>query len=95
MPRLTKTVVEALPIPEARPSFVENCLRGIALRRRNWTFVGSDRGGERAAAIYTLIETAKLDGVDHEAWLRDVLTRGADGHSVNRIAELMPWTWSK
>ena len=73
----------------------ENCLRGIALGRRNWTFAGSDKGGERAAAIYTLIETAKLNGVDPQAWLRDVLTRVADGHPVNRIAELMPWAWSK
>ncbi len=60
----------------------ENCLRGIALGRRNWTFAGSDKGGERAAAIYTLIETAKLNGVDPEAWLRDVLTRVADRHPV-------------
>ena len=73
----------------------ENCLRGIALGRRNWTFAGSDKGGERAAAIYTLIETAKLNGVDPEAWLRDVLTRVADGHPVNRIAELMSWAWLK
>ena len=69
----------------------ENCLRGIALGRRNWSFAGSDKGGERAAAIYSLLETAKLNGVDPEAWLRDVLTRVADGHPVNRIAELMPW----
>lgn len=69
----------------------ENCLRGIALGRRNWTFAGSDKGGERAAAIYSLIETAKLNNVDPEAWLRDVLTKIADGHPANRIAELMPW----
>lgn len=72
----------------------ENCLRGIALGRRNWSFAGSDKGGDRAAAIYTLIETAKLNGVDPEAWLRDVLTRVGGGHPVNRIAELMPWRWS-
>lgn len=69
----------------------ENSLRGIALGRRNWTFAGSDKGGQRAAAIYTLIETAKLNGVDPEAWLRDVLQRIAEGHPANRIAELMPW----
>lgn len=72
----------------------ENCLRGIALGRKNWTFAGSDKGGERAASIYTLIETAKLNGVDPEAWLRDVLARVADGHPANRIAELVPWMLS-
>ena len=69
----------------------ENCLRGIALGRRNWSFAGSDKGGERAAAIYSLLETAKLNGVDPEAWLRDMLTRVADGHPVNRGTELAPW----
>ncbi len=68
----------------------ENCLRGIALGRKNWTFAGSDKGGEGAAAIYTLIETAKLNGVDPEAWLRDVLTRVAEGHPINRIGDLTP-----
>jgi len=53
----------------------ERALRCVAVGRRNWTFCGSDRGGKRAAAIYTLIETAKLNGVDPEAWLRDVLRR--------------------
>ena len=52
--------------------------------------VASDRGGERAAAMYTLIETAKLNGLDPEAYLRDVLGRIAD-HPINRIAELLPW----
>lgn len=61
--------------------------------RRNWSFAGSDKGGERAAAIYSLIETAKLNGVDPEAWLRDIMARIAEGHPVNRIAELMPWYW--
>jgi len=72
----------------------ENCLRGIALGRKNWTFAGSDKGGERAAAIYTLIETAKLNRIDPEAWLRDVLTRVAEGHPINRMGELTPWMWS-
>jgi transposase len=70
----------------------ERSLRGIAVGRRNWTFCGSDRGGERAAAIYTLIETAKLNGVDPEAWLRDVLRRIND-HPASRLAELLPWNW--
>ena len=61
----------------------------MALGRKNWLFAGSDSGGERAAAMYTLIETAKLNGLDPEAYLRDVLDRIAD-HPINRIAELLP-----
>jgi transposase len=60
--------------------------------RRNWTFAGSDRGGERAAALYTLTETCKLNGVDPQAWLADVLARLPD-HPVKRISELLPWSW--
>ena len=60
--------------------------------RRNWTFAGSDRGGERAAAVYTLIETCKLDGVDPQAWLADVLARLPD-HPAKRIVDLLPWNW--
>jgi transposase len=70
----------------------ERALRGVALGRRNWTFAGSDRGGERAAAIYTLIETAKLNGVDPQAWLADVLARLPD-HPAKRITDLLPWNW--
>jgi transposase len=55
-----------------------------------WLFAGSDKGGERAAAILSLIETAKLNGLDPEAYLRNVLTRIAD-HPINRIDELLPW----
>jgi transposase len=70
----------------------ERALRGVAVGRRNWTFAGSDRGGERAAAIYTLVETAKLNGVDPQAWLADVLARMAD-HPARRVDELLPWNW--
>jgi transposase len=70
----------------------ERALRGVAIGRQNYLFAGSDRGGERAAAMYSLIETAKLNGIDPEAYLRDVLTRIAD-HPNNRIVELLPWNW--
>jgi transposase len=70
----------------------ERALRGIALGRRSWLFAGSDRGGERAAAIYTLITTAKLNDVDPQAWLEDVLRRIAD-HPASRLTDLLPWNW--
>ena len=70
----------------------ERALRGVAVGRHNWTFAGSDRGGERAAAIYTLIETAKLNGIDPQAWLADVLSRLPD-HPAKQIDELLPWQW--
>ena len=70
----------------------ERALRCVAVGRRNWTFCGSDRGGERAAAIYTLIATAKLNDIDPEAWLADVLRRIND-HPASRLDELLPWNW--
>jgi transposase len=70
----------------------ERELRAVAVGRRNWTFAGSDEGGRRAAAIYTLIATAKLSNVDPQAWLADVLARLPD-HSAKRIHELLPWNW--
>jgi transposase len=72
----------------------ERALRGIALGRKSWLFAGSDRGGERAAAMYSLIVTAKLNGVDPRAWLADVLARIAD-HPASRLHELLPWNWRK
>jgi hypothetical protein len=71
----------------------ERAIRPLALGRKNWIFAGSDSGGERAAAIYTLIETAKLNGLDPEAYLREVFSRIAD-HPINRIADLLPWNIS-
>jgi transposase len=70
----------------------ERAIRGIAVGRRNWTFCGSDQGGHRAAVMYTLIETAKLNGVDPEAWLADALARIAD-HPVHCLDDLLPWNW--
>jgi transposase len=68
----------------------ERALRAVALGRKNYLFAGSDAGGERAAIIYSLIGTAKLNGLDPEGYLREVLTRIAD-HPINRIEELLPW----
>jgi hypothetical protein len=70
----------------------ERALRGIALGRKAWLFAGSDRGGERAAIMFTLIQTAKLNDVDPQAWLADVLARIAD-HPASRLDELLPWNW--
>src|SRR5689334_13564068 len=70
----------------------ERALRGIALGRRSWLFAGSDRGGERAAAMYTLIATAKLNSINPQAWLADVLARIAD-HPALQLNELLPWHW--
>jgi transposase len=70
----------------------ERALRGIALGRKAWLFAGSDRGGERAAVMYTLIQTAKLNDVDPQAWLADVLARIAD-YKITDLAALLPWNW--
>jgi transposase len=70
----------------------ERALRGIALGRKSWLFAGSDRGGQRAAAMYSLIVTAKMNDVDPQAWLADVLARIAE-HPVSRVDELLPWNW--
>ena len=70
----------------------ERALRGVALGRKAWLFCGSDRGGERAAAMYSLIVTAKLNNVDPRAWLADVLGRIAD-HPARSLHELLPWNW--
>jgi transposase len=64
----------------------------IALGRKSWLFAGSDRGGERAAVMLTLIQTARLNEVDPRAWLADVLARIAD-HKISDLAALLPWNW--
>ena len=72
----------------------ERALRGIALGRKSWLFCGSDRGGQRAAAMYSLIITCKLNDIDPQAWLADVLACLA-GYPSHRLAELLPWNWKK
>jgi transposase len=71
----------------------ERLLRGIAVTRKNFLFVGSDAGGQRAAIIYTIAETAKLNGLDPEAYIAAVLDRLAHGHPISRLDELLPWNF--
>jgi hypothetical protein len=70
----------------------ERALRGVAIGRKNYLFAGSDAGGRRAAAMYSLIESAKLNGLNPQHYLADLLTRIAD-HPARRIGELLPWNW--
>ncbi len=69
-------------------------MKPIAIGRKNWLFAGSERGGRSAAIAYTLIETAKLNGVDPQAWLTDTLGRISD-HKITRLDELMPWRYAQ
>ena len=71
----------------------ERALRGIALTRKNFLFLGSQTGGERAAVLYTVLQSARLNGLDPEAYLADVIDRLAKGHPVKQLAELLPWNW--
>ena len=72
----------------------ERSIRGIALGRKNYLFAGSDAGGKRAAAIYSLIETCKLNAINPHAYLADILTRISAGHPINRLDELLPWAYA-
>jgi transposase len=76
---------------EVDNNVAENAMRGIALGRKIYLFCGSDSGGERAASIYTLVATAKLNGLNPETYLKDILAKIAEGHTINRIDELVPW----
>ena len=71
----------------------ERALARICAGRKSWLFAGSERGADRAAVMYTLIMTAKLNDVDPQAWLADVLARIAD-HPAHRLDELLPWNWA-
>ena len=71
----------------------ERAIRPLALGRKNWLFAGSDAGGDRAAMMYSIIQTARLNGLDPEAYLRDVMGRIAD-HPINQIDQLLPWNWA-
>jgi transposase len=73
----------------------ERALRTIAITRKNFLFLGSEAGGERAAILYTVLESAKLNGLDPEAYLADIIDRMARGHPINRLAELLPWNWHR
>ena len=69
-------------------------MRGTTLGRKNYLFAGSDTGGDRAASMYTTMQTAEFSDVNPEAYLNGTLTKIAEGHPINRIGELMPWTIS-
>ena len=84
---LTSLVSQTRLDPDA---YAERALRVVALGRKNFLFAGSDGGGESAAAIYSLLGTAKLNGIDPESYLRNVLSRIAN-HPIKRIEELLPW----
>jgi transposase len=71
----------------------ERAIRGIAMTRKNFLFLGSDEGGRRAAIFYTIIESAKLQDIDPEAYMADVIDRMAKGHTISRLHELLPWNW--
>ena len=90
MPARIRTGEENAPYQGTHNNAAERALRAVALGRKNYLFAGSDAGGERAAAIYSLIGSAKLNGSDPETYLREVLTRVAD-HPITRIEELLPW----
>ena len=70
----------------------ERALRGLALGRKSWLFAGSERGAERATIMYTLIQTAKLNDIDPQAWLADTLSKIADTPQT-RLGKLLPWNW--
>ena len=81
-------------IAEIDNNIAERAIRAIAIGRKNWLFAGSKAGGERAAATYSVIETAKLNGVEPQAYIADVIEKIASGWPASRWDELMPWNWT-
>lgn len=75
-------------------NIAERAMRSIAIGRKNWLFAGSRAGGERAAAIYSVVETAKLNGIEPQAYIADVIEKIASGWPASRWDELMPWNWT-
>jgi len=91
--RLPRMPAHRLPyVIRSQVNAAERGLRGIALGRKSWLFAGSDRGGQRAAVMYSLIVSAKMNDIDPQAWLAHVLTNIAQ-HPVSRLDELLPWNW--
>jgi hypothetical protein len=74
-------------------NIAERAIRSVAIGRKNWLFAGSVAGGERAAAIYSVIETAKLNGIEPQAYIAGVIEKIASGWPASRWDELMPWNW--
>lgn len=74
-------------------NLAERNLRTIALTRKNFLFLGSEVGGKRAANLYTLLETDRLNGLNPEAWLAGAIDRMSRGHPINRLDERLPWNW--
>jgi len=72
----------------------ERAIRSIAIGRKNWLFTGSKAGGERASAIYSVIETAKLNGIEPQTYIADVMEKIASGWPASRWDEIMPWNWT-
>ena len=88
---LTRYLDEGLA--EIDNNIAERAMRSVAIGRKNWLFAGSRAGGERAAAIYSVIETAKLNGIEPQAYIADVIEKIASGWPASRWDELMPWSW--
>ncbi len=91
---MTQTGSGGSPIHDTLYRRLQPSRQPVALGRKNYLFVGSQGGGKSAAVAYTLIETAKLNGVDPQTWLTDVLGRIAD-HKITRLDELMPWRYAE
>lgn len=81
-------------VAEIDNNIAERAMRPIAIGRKNWLFAGSKAGGERAAAIHSVIETAKLNGLESQAYIADVIEKIASGWPASRWDELMPWNWT-